>query len=358
MRSTNRVAALVAVSGLLLSACGGGGGGGGASGSSSGGTTTPPPQGSPVVSLVAPKAVASYATVTIDASASSDAKSSIATFKWTQTSGPAVTLSNANSAAVTFLAPNVSSAASIGLNLTITDALGTTASKAISIPVNPAKSGTVVASLIGFEFQRAITGNPHNDSVPTDNAPQAGAASILHVILSGAIATANFSFIDTSGNSLSTLSLVQTSTGATQPTDFYGGITVPTVPFQLRVTGTTGDGATFSLTSQTTVTPIAIALHFVPTIMRIKPGATATVNLQIANGGPDITINLIVLGDSVMTVQPLIANVTIPQGQTVSTPFTVTFPATGRVQRGYAIASAAGAQIGVTGFTAIRDGAP
>jgi hypothetical protein len=63
--------------------------------------------------------------VTLDASSSVDIDSHIASYLWTQTSGPAVTLANAASDRPTFTAPNVeSNGVSLNFNLLVTDTGG------------------------------------------------------------------------------------------------------------------------------------------------------------------------------------------------------------------------------------------
>jgi hypothetical protein len=63
--------------------------------------------------------------VVLDASNSIDADDGIASYGWTQTSGPVVTLSSANSATPSFIAPDVASAgASLAFQVTVTDTGG------------------------------------------------------------------------------------------------------------------------------------------------------------------------------------------------------------------------------------------
>ena len=63
--------------------------------------------------------------VTLDASSSVDIDGNIASYLWTQTSGPAVTLANAASDRPTFTAPNVeSNGVSLNFNLLVTDTGG------------------------------------------------------------------------------------------------------------------------------------------------------------------------------------------------------------------------------------------
>jgi hypothetical protein len=84
---------------LMLAACGGGGGGG------SGGDT---PNRTPVSSAGADQSVFKAAAVTLDGSASSDADGNALSYRWTQTSGPAVSLSSGTTARPTFNAPATS----------------------------------------------------------------------------------------------------------------------------------------------------------------------------------------------------------------------------------------------------------
>lgn len=73
-------------------------------------------------------------TVALDASASSDLDGVIASYDWVQTVGPAVTLTNAQSAMPTFVAPGV--AANLTFQVTVTDDLGFTDAAEVAITVN------------------------------------------------------------------------------------------------------------------------------------------------------------------------------------------------------------------------------
>ncbi len=81
--------------------------------------------------------VAQGLSVTVSAASSYDldADGSIATYQWTQKSGPAVTLSGANTAAVSFVAPLVASQTDVELALAITDDEGATGQGSIKVPI-------------------------------------------------------------------------------------------------------------------------------------------------------------------------------------------------------------------------------
>lgn len=85
-------------SALVLAACGGGGGGGGGA--------APAPVTSSIVANAGPAStVVAGTTVRLDASSSYDKNGGVLTYQWSQVSGPAVTLTNGDTATPTFTAP-------------------------------------------------------------------------------------------------------------------------------------------------------------------------------------------------------------------------------------------------------------
>ncbi len=130
-----------AVLALVLTACGGGGGGG----------SNPPPLGGgntpPTANAGANQTVTAGTVVTLNGSLSSDANGTIASYAWTQTSGTAVTLSNAAVAQPTFPAPAVVAATTFTFSLIVTDNGGaTSAASTVTITVNPVVAGNVNVS--------------------------------------------------------------------------------------------------------------------------------------------------------------------------------------------------------------------
>ncbi|MCA1928668.1 DUF1566 domain-containing protein [Rheinheimera sp.] len=81
--------------------------------------------------------VAQGLTVSVSAAASYDldADGRIASYAWTQTSGPAVTLSGASTANVSFVAPLVASQTDVELTLAITDDEAATGQGSIKVPI-------------------------------------------------------------------------------------------------------------------------------------------------------------------------------------------------------------------------------
>jgi hypothetical protein len=72
--------------------------------------------------------VAAAATVTLNGTGSSDPDGTVASYAWTQTSGPTVTLSSSTAASPTFTAPTRGSASTLVFSLVVTDNLGATSS--------------------------------------------------------------------------------------------------------------------------------------------------------------------------------------------------------------------------------------
>ena len=88
----------------------------------------------PVANAGPDQAVMSGALVTLDGSAS---EGSISSYAWTQTSGPAVALVNANTAVATFNAPFVASAVILTFQLTVVDQSNQAATDTTSVTVQP-----------------------------------------------------------------------------------------------------------------------------------------------------------------------------------------------------------------------------
>jgi tetratricopeptide (TPR) repeat protein/streptogramin lyase len=74
--------------------------------------------------------------VNLDGSKSSDSDGNSLTYSWKQTSGPTVTLNNANTAGPSFIAPIVSSDTVLIFALTVTDDKGSTSTDNIQVTVN------------------------------------------------------------------------------------------------------------------------------------------------------------------------------------------------------------------------------
>ncbi|HEX3694176.1 MAG TPA: choice-of-anchor D domain-containing protein [Polyangia bacterium] len=121
---------------VVASGTGGGGTGGTGGGTGGmGGTMPPPPPVPPVASAAAPVQVASGAVVTMDGSASTAPSGKPLTYAWTQTAGPAVTLSSATAVAPTFTAPVVTGPASLTFGLTVSDGTSTSAAATATVVV-------------------------------------------------------------------------------------------------------------------------------------------------------------------------------------------------------------------------------
>ena len=99
--------------------------------------STPAPNFEPVaVASASPSSVNEGATVSLIGTGSYDPENDALTYSWEQTSGPAVSISNANTALASFVAPSVSSTTTLGFKLTVAEATGGLKTANASVSVN------------------------------------------------------------------------------------------------------------------------------------------------------------------------------------------------------------------------------
>ncbi|MDQ2641564.1 MAG: PKD domain-containing protein [Pseudomonadota bacterium] len=128
---------------MLLSACG----------KNSGGPQSPV-NVFPKANAGSAQAVISGATVTLNGSASNDPDGNITAYSWTQTAGPAVTMSSTTVVQPTFVAPAVTSAVLLRFSLVVTDNAGAKSSAA-TVAVTVSSGGAGVVTLTGqVRFER------------------------------------------------------------------------------------------------------------------------------------------------------------------------------------------------------------
>ncbi len=120
-----------------LAACGGSGGGNG--------NGSPPPNRAPTADAGADQSVVEGLQATLSAANSSDADGSIASYAWTQTDGPAVTLQGADTATVTFDTPLTDVELMFTFSVTVTDNDGASATATTTVTVEPSQPPTVDA---------------------------------------------------------------------------------------------------------------------------------------------------------------------------------------------------------------------
>ncbi|MGF1851891.1 glycosyl hydrolase family 18 protein [Vibrio satsumensis] len=107
------------------------------------GGTTDPVNRKPTAAAGADQSVEGPASVSLDGSASKDSDGTIASYSWSQVSGPAVTLANANAAIASFDVVEVTQQETLTFSLTVTDNEGATSTDTVVVTVNPKDTGPV-----------------------------------------------------------------------------------------------------------------------------------------------------------------------------------------------------------------------
>ncbi|WP_082095661.1 chitinase [Photobacterium halotolerans] len=111
--------------------------------------------------------------VTLDGSQSSDANDDIVSYSWVQTSGPALSMSNANQALATVMVPEVAEETQFEFTLTVTDSTGLSASDFVVITAkvvsdNQAPVVTLTASDTATAEQEVTVSAAISDADDTD----------------------------------------------------------------------------------------------------------------------------------------------------------------------------------------------
>ncbi|MBI2380576.1 MAG: hypothetical protein HYV16_07465 [Gammaproteobacteria bacterium] len=186
--SHHKLLPLILVTGLGLAACGGGGGGG------------TPANVPPSANAGADQSVNEGSSVNL-AGSGTDTDGTITAYAWLQTSGPAVTLSNANTATASFTAPQVGAATQLGFRLTVTDNGSLSASDEVLVTVNdttPPPPSVTVSGKVSYDYV------PHNpttsglDYNAISQRPVRGA--VMEAVNAGTFAVVSSTDTDTQGN--------------------------------------------------------------------------------------------------------------------------------------------------------------
>ncbi|HQK92426.1 MAG TPA: PKD domain-containing protein [Armatimonadota bacterium] len=169
----------------------------------------------------ADQTVAAGAQVTLDGSASTDADGDALTYAWTQTGGPGVALTGANTAQATFSAP--AGSAVLTFLLTVDDGHGGTDSDTVTITVEAATTSRLYVanlignSVVGFVDPGLLDGNVAPDAVLSGTATElANPADV--VVIGEALAVANFG-----ADSITVYSNAETAHGNEAPRSIVAG---------------------------------------------------------------------------------------------------------------------------------------
>ncbi|MBM0106778.1 hypothetical protein JM946_18755 [Steroidobacter sp. S1-65] len=133
---------------------------------------------SPTANAGADRSIAEGSAVSLQGSGS-DPDGTIASYQWTQTAGPSVSLSGANTANASFTAPQVNANTALTFRLTVTDNQGATGSDEVTITVTNGTPGGGGDKQVGAYFtQWGVYGRNYH----VKNIDQSGAAANLTFI--------------------------------------------------------------------------------------------------------------------------------------------------------------------------------
>lgn len=193
--------------------------------------TVNPVNASPTANAGPDQVVNEGVRVALTGAGSSDSDGQVSRYQWTETTNSGVVIANANTATPSFVAPTLSTATTLTVQLTVTDNEGGTATDSVSITVNPVNANPI-----------ANAGPDQTTNVQTQSVTLTGVASSDG---DGSIPASGYAWVQTSGSSV-TLTNAGTISPSFAPTALT--ITTPTtLSFQLTVTDNEGGTVTDSV---------------------------------------------------------------------------------------------------------------
>ncbi len=204
----------------------------------------------PAANAGADQAVAEASTVTL-AGSGTDSDGTIASHLWAQTAGPVVTLTGANTATASFVAPAVAASTVFTFKLTVADNLGATATATTNVTVQQVNAAPVA---------NAGANQTVNDATTVT---LAGSGSDSDGMI------ASYSWAQTAGPAV-TLGNAIAATAS-----FVAPVVASNTLFTFRLTVTDNLGATGSATTNVTVAHAGVAVA-APTSLAATPNATGT----------------------------------------------------------------------------------
>ena len=168
-------------------------------------------------------------------------------------------------------------------------------------------AGESTIEVSNFEFLELVTGGAHPGFIPLTGNPIAGRTmpAAAKLVVEGA-STSSIQLRGLDGTMLQTLSLEDMGWPGDDPAlplprqtnfkEFMGDITVPNVPFQVYVTGTTNGGSQYQRVFPGVFRPQTVEI-IAGSIPNLHPGQSFTHKIQIKNSGAADTFKLAAVDD-------------------------------------------------------------
>ena len=269
--------------------------------------------------------------------AASSGPNPIVSYAWSQLSGPAITLSGANTASASFAAPSLATASIVTLQLTVTDSVAATASDIVAINVSAVPALLANAGLdqnVAAGVSVALSGSATGGSGTIASYAWSQLSGPAITLLGAGTASASFAAPSLAAASVITLQLTVTDSLTTTASDIVV-INVAAVPPVLaanagldqnvaagaRVTlsGAASTGATGFAWTQTGGAAVVLTGAATATLSFTAPSAATasvlTFTLTVRNAAGATATDIVVVN-----VAPVADTITITQAQyTVST---------------------------------------